>query len=318
MGRVALVGCRALPRGDGDDDAVVAALVARGCETEWVGWDDPGNRAADADVVILRATSDYPQRCAEFLRWCESVPGLRNPAAVVRWNTDKSYLLDLAAAGLAIVPTEVVAPGDTPHWPDTDFIVKPATGAGSRGIRRFRADERPAATQHLMRLQEAGYAALVQPYQTDVDVHGETALVFIAGQFSHAFVKRTMLGSSVLEHAQATRAQAPLRAVGERALDAAAAVLDIGRSELLYARVDVVRADNARPLVLELDLVGPSLGLRLAGQPAVARLANAIRALVDTGPVWRTDRPTPTGPVPDTRWRAPATRCDDAMTGEGA
>ncbi len=118
MSRTAiLVGCVDLPEGDGDEHAVPAALTELGFDVSWAAWDDSRVDFAAADAVILRATWDYAPRRAEFLDWCESVPALYNPAAVARWNTDKSYLAELLDAGVAVVPTTLVEPGEPAKFP---------------------------------------------------------------------------------------------------------------------------------------------------------------------------------------------------------
>lgn len=286
MTKVLLAGCAALPRGDGDEDVLLPALAAAGCAVEWIVWDDPAAPISGADLVVLRATWDYSGRREEFLRWCESVPQLRNAPDIVRWNTDKAYLLDLAVRGLPIVPTALVRPGESAEWPDAEFVVKPSVGAGSRGARRFAAGDYDAAGEHLAGLHAGGHSALVQPYQSTVDTAGETALVFVDGTYSHAFVKGPLLSGAGMDTSGlfTTETLAPvwpgpeLLAFGEQAMDAAAASLGIERSELLYARVDVVRGAGGEPLLLELELAEPSLGLKLAGPAAVTRLAEAIRA----------------------------------------
>ncbi|MQA60080.1 MAG: hypothetical protein GEU86_00995 [Actinophytocola sp.] len=286
--RVLLAACEALPRGDGDEDILLPALSRLGFDADWIVWDDPGNAAAEADLVMLRATWDYSARRAEFLRWCESVPRLRNFANVVRWNTDKAYLLELAGAGLSVVPTQLVAPGGQPEWPEDDFVVKPSVGAGSRGAKRFSAGAMADAREHLAALHDGGYSVLVQPYQSDVDTHGETAMVFIGGRYSHAFTKGAMLGGSavdasglfVSERLEVADPGAALRSFAEDAMDAAASVLGMPRTDLLYARVDVVRGADGAPTLLEFELAEPSLGLKLAGERAADRLAAAVGAVV--------------------------------------
>lgn len=283
--KVLLAACAGLPRGDGDEDVLLPALAELGCPAEWIVWDDPENGAADADLVILRATWDYAPRRAEFLRWCASVPNLRNPVDVVRWNTDKAYLLDLAAAGVTIVPTELVKPGSQPPWPDTDFVVKPSVGAGSRGARRFHVDDLQAARHHLDALHDDGLSVLVQPYQDHVDTNGETALVYLAGSYSHAFVKGPMLGDSSLsasglfveERVEGTDPTPDLLRFAEHVMDAAADTLSVERADLLYARVDVVRGNGGEHMLLELELAEPSLGLRFAGPVGPLRFASAVR-----------------------------------------
>lgn len=286
--RVLLAACAALPRGDGDDEVLLTALREAGCVADWIVWNDPAAPTADADLVILRATWDYDASRAAFLAWCESVPRLRNTAAVARWNTDKAYLLDLAAAGVAIVPTELVAPGAEARWPDGEFVVKPSVGAGSRGAKRFAPGEAARADAHLRTLHAGGRAALVQPYQSAVDSDGETAVVFIAGEYSHAFVKGPLLvpgtgldssGLYAPETLDVADMSPELREFAADAVDAGARVLGVDRAELLYARVDVVRGANGEPLLLELELTEPSLGFKFGGGSAAQRMAAAAVAL---------------------------------------
>ncbi|MFF1609089.1 RimK family alpha-L-glutamate ligase [Amycolatopsis sp. NPDC058278] len=276
-----LVSCAELPSGDGDDDAVVPALSSLGFSVSWAPWDSSFDFAS-ADAVILRATWDYPDRRAEFLAWCESVPSLLNPAPVVRWNTDKSYLVELLDAGLPVVPTTLVPLGSPASFPSSDFVVKPAVGAGSRGAARFAGGA--DASSHVAALHASGRAALIQPYQSSVDTDGELALVYLGGIYSHAFTKGAMLGSTVdgsglYLSEKLAPASPPLDAVAlaEDVLDAATALLGILRAELLYARVDLVRGADGKPLLLELELTEPSLGFRQTDPAAVTRFASAVR-----------------------------------------
>ncbi len=276
-----LVGCAELPSGDGDDDAVVPALSALGFSVSWAAWDSSADFSS-ADAVILRATWDYADRRAEFLSWCESVPSLYNPAAVVRWNTDKSYLVELLDAGVAVVPTSLVEPGESARFPSSDFVVKPSVGAGSRGAARFAAGA--DASAHVASLHDEGHTALIQPYQSSVDTSGELALVYLGGIYSHAFSKGAMLGSTMdasglylSETLAPASPPADAVALAEDVLDAASALLGILRAELLYARVDLVRGADGKPLLLELELTEPSLGFRQTDPAAAMRFASAVR-----------------------------------------
>ncbi|MCR6482706.1 hypothetical protein M8542_07745 [Amycolatopsis sp. OK19-0408] len=280
-GSAILVGCAELPTGDGDDDALVPALSALGFSVEWAAWDSQASFES-ADAVILRATWDYASRRPEFLSWCESVPALLNPAAVVRWNTDKSYLTELLGAGLAVVPTTSVEPGEVARFPSSEFVVKPSVGAGSRGAARFPAGADAGA--HVAALHAEGHTALIQPYQSSVDTAGELALVYLGGIYSHAFTKHAMLGSTmddsglyVPEKLAPASPPADAVALAEDVLDAASALLGILRAELLYARVDVVRGADGKPLLLELELAEPSLGFRQTDEAATMRFASAVR-----------------------------------------
>lgn len=277
--KVVFASCARLPKGDGDEDALVDTLRRDGVDVEWQPWGD----AVDADLVVLRTTWDYPERLTEFLAWCASVPRLANPLPVVRWNTDKSYLADLAARGVAVVPTAVVEPGEDPHFPDGEFVVKPAVGAGSRGAGRF--TDHVEARAHLEAL---GVKALVQPYQSSVDAHGETALVFFAGEYSHSFHKGPMLAQGLAEAESGLYVEEKLRGIeptprqvelAHHVLDVAAELLSLQRKDFLYARVDVVEGENGEPLLLELELTEPSLGFTHTGEDAAARFSEAIRSM---------------------------------------
>lgn len=266
--RIVFAGCQALIEGDGDDAGLVVALRARGLHARWLAWDDPATERAD--LVILRATWDYTERLDEFLAWTRRVPNLLNAPDVVAWNSDKRYMTDLAEAGVPIVPSRFFAPGQPVRIPSGEVVVKPAVGAGSVGAQRFVSAA--AARAHAGELQSAGRTVLVQPYDPRIEV-GETALVFLAGEQSHAFTKGPLLpppGSSAEMDESGTYAEESLQPadpdfelwdIGYLALRAAAERLGISTADFLYARVDVIGGRDD-PHVLELELVEPSLGWR--------------------------------------------------------
>lgn len=265
--RIVLAGCPALPEGDGDDDGLVEALRTRGLHPRWLPWDDPA--VLDADLVILRATWDYIERLDEFKVWTRQVRNLLNGPDVVAWNTDKRYLADLEGRGIPTVPTRYFGGGDTVVVPDGEVVVKPAVGGGSAGAQRF--TDPLAAAAHAAQLQAQGRAVLVQTYDARVE-YGETALVFLGGEQSHAFTKAAMLppegppvfdesGTYALETLGPAEPDFELWDLGRAALKAAADALGMAVAEFLYARVDVIGTD-ADARVLEVELVEPSLGWR--------------------------------------------------------
>jgi hypothetical protein len=263
--------------GDGDDAGLVEALRSRGLHARWLSWDDPDTERAD--VVVLRATWDYIDRLDEFLAWTRRVPNLLNAPDVVAWNTDKRYLADLAAAGVPTVPSRFFAPGERLSLDGGEVVVKPAVGAGSVGAQRF--IDPYAAREHAATLQDAGRTVLVQPYDPRI-ADGETAMVFLAGEQSHAFTKGPILpppghrpefddsGTYAEESLRAAEPDFELWDVGHAALAAAGAHLGIAPSEFLYARVDVIGGPRD-PRLLELELVEPSLGWRQIGEADRAR-----------------------------------------------
>ncbi|GGK02749.1 ATP-grasp domain-containing protein [Pilimelia anulata] len=284
---VVLASCARCPAGDGDEAALPGLLAARGVPARWQPWD--AGPPPPGALVVLRATWDYTDRPADFLAWAAAVPRLANPYPVLRRNTDKRYLLRLAAAGVPVVPTAVREPGEPLGPVAGPIVVKPAVGAGARGAGRFDPATADAAAAHLRALHAAGRAALVQPYQPAVDAEGETALVFVGGRYSHAFTKGAMLsvgpgdpagGELYRSERLAPVGAAPaLVAFARRCLDAAAADAGVAVADLLYGRVDVVRGP-AGPLVLEVELTEPSLGFRQADPARLAAFADAIAARI--------------------------------------
>jgi len=281
---VALVTARAARPLDADLPPLTAALNRRDVAHEVVVWDDPEVDWSRFARIVVRSTWDYAARRGSFLAWAgraAAAASLHNPLAVLRWNTDKRYLADLAAAGVAIVPTRWCVPGTSPEFPAGSFVVKPSVGAGSVGAARFAAHERAAATAHVARLHAAGQVALIQPYLAAIERHGETALVFFAGAFSHAVRKAAILvpGLRMVDGVHAAEDIGPTTATAaELALAAAALAAVPGRSELLYARVDLVPDDDGQPRLLELELAEPSVFLGHA-DGASDRFAAAIAGL---------------------------------------
>ena len=259
--------CTSLPEVDVDARPLAEAFVRAGARAELVAWDDP-HAAWDTRVpVVLRSPWNYAQQPEAFLAWIDriaAVAPLWNPAAIVRGNLRKRYLLELAARGVATVPTTLVERGETVDLASCSgggrFVIKPEIGAGSWMTRAFASDRDPAAGPFLAEVTARG-AALVQPYVASVEAYGERSLVWIDGELSHAIRKAPRFAGD----AESVTGPVPI-AADERAL-AEAALAPIA-ADILYARVDLARAADGQPMVMELELVEPSLFF--ARQPGAA------------------------------------------------
>ncbi|MFC8819576.1 ATP-grasp domain-containing protein [Streptomyces rochei] len=284
MARIALVTCRPGPRVSVDRDLPVLAraLADAGASASVEVWDDAGVDWAAFDLALIRSTWDYSWRADEFTAWAERCGGatrLANPAPVVRWNTDKRYLADLAAAGVPTVPTSYAAPGESPGLPDGhEYVVKPTSGAGARFAARYTPGEHATAVRQVERMHAEGFTAMVQPYMRAIDTAGERALQFFGGRLLHASRKGAVLAPGTpydarkvahpgLEPWTPTAAEV---AVAEAALAAVP-----GAAEPLYARVDLVDGDDGRPRVMELELVEPNLFLWLH-ERSLPRVVEAV------------------------------------------
>ena len=292
---IGIATCAELPDLDEDERRLLDALTALGAEAVPAVWDDPLIDWSSFDAVILRATWDYSRRIEEFIAWTRrvaSVSILLNPADIVEWNTNKRYLTDLATAGVPVVPTVFVevpqSSSVSVSWEPpagfAEFVVKPVVSAGSRDTMRYSpVTSGDAPDLHVRRLLAAGEAVMIQPYLEAVDTIGETALVFIGGEFSHAVCKGQMLrldtegekvaGLYVVEEITPRSPSLAERAVAGAALAASPG----GLGRVLYARVDLIPDASGAPVVLELELTEPSLFFQ-HDDTAAPRLAAALLA----------------------------------------
>ncbi|HET7222053.1 MAG TPA: hypothetical protein VFI81_02530 [Rhodanobacteraceae bacterium] len=289
--RIALITARAARDTDYDMPPLLTALRGAGAEALEVDWDDDAIDWSGFDLALLRSTWDYFERLPEFLDWAARVADrtrLVNPLPVLRWNTDKHYLAELARAGVPVVPSTFLEPDDdvaaildvilNTHPDAQDFVVKPVVGAGSRDAQRHARGDRSGIIAHARRLLDARRSVLLQPYLERVDEHGETALLFFDGEFSHAIRKGPLLkrgegpttGLYAEETIESRTPSADELAIAQRALTAIPFA-----KPLLYARVDLIRDDDGFPRLLELELVEPSV-FALHAEGVAERFARAI------------------------------------------
>jgi O-ureido-D-serine cyclo-ligase len=286
---IALVSARAAQGLDEDMAPLLAALAAQQLQAEVVDWDDVSVDWSRYALALLRSTWDYTTRLPEFHAWLERAAAqtaLHNPPPVVRWNVDKHYLGELARAGVPTVPSEFVEPGQSAgagfqafarRHPQAELVVKPVVGAGSRDAQRYGREEQPAIIAHIERLLAAARSVLLQPYLDRVDEQGETALMYFDGQFSHAIRKGPLLqrGNAPTRALFATEQITPRDpGADERALGAQV-LAALPFATPLYARIDLIRAADGSPCVLELEMAEPSLFFAQTADGA-ARFATAI------------------------------------------
>jgi hypothetical protein len=256
---VLLATCAALPHGEDErpDGLLVRALAERGVEGRWVAWDD-----ADVDwsegLVAVRSTWDYESRLPEFLTWARALPAVLNSAELFAWNTDKHYLVELADAGLPVVPTVVVEVGEdlaaavVPHLP---AVVKPTVSAGGRGV--------VVVTEPGPVEGATAGPWVVQPLVDSVRTEGETSVFVLDGRpVSQA--RKVPAGGEIRVHEQygGSTVGVPLtpEASDLARTAVAAAEARLGRP-LDYARVDQMRLPDGTLALSELEATEPGLYL---------------------------------------------------------
>lgn len=299
MGRIALVSALNSLSGDHDMTPLLKACAGERLDAEIRFWDDPLVDWSAYDAVILRSPWDYHERLGAFLEWCETISKngvLHNPLSAVRWSLDKHYLADLASLGVPVVPTWYLYDSDTQDTlgifleanPEVfDFVIKPAIGCYSKGVKRFNRMQVEEAGNHIASLLARDGPVILQPYLKTVDHDGETNLIYFDGRFSHAIRKGALLNQNGIVNVPTNDFRSRCdsspdeRAVAEAALEATAAALWLDRP-LLYARIDLIRDDQGQPRLLELEIAEPSLSLQFAdgGAERFAKaMANATRAV---------------------------------------
>jgi len=271
-----------MPDLDADDRLAVDVLTQRGYEVAVAVWDEPAVDWSAAGTVIIRSTWDYNLRHKAFLAWAElvaRVAPLYNPLALVRWNIHKSYLSDLASKGVPVVPTlwfeaksraSLRETLDGAGWPEA--VVKPAIGLSTYGVRRVSGSAQDQAHLDELLLE---HDVMVQPFVKSVQDYGERSLMFMNGTYSHAARKTAF--QPLLPTGEA--GEAPAEATGAEIAVAVKAMQSLP-TPALYARVDLVLDAAREPLVIECELIEPTLFLSMHPR-AAHRFADAIGALTD-------------------------------------
>lgn len=256
-----------------DDLVVIEELEALGADVTYEPWDVDIDWAG-FDAVAVRSPWDYSYRREKFVAWAEAAgPNLHNSADLLSWNSDKAYVADLDEAGLPVVETVFLGPGDQWAGDEREVIVKPSVSAGARDTGRFGPALHDDARALIKTIHESGRTAMVQPFLPSVDEQGETALVFIDGEFTHSLRKNSVLRPDEVAPVRSTDLM-----VAEAMYDPDLVLpgtyepdeLDLAERIVrhiterfgylpLYARVDMLRDTEGAPILLELEAVEPNL-----------------------------------------------------------
>jgi glutathione synthase/RimK-type ligase-like ATP-grasp enzyme len=284
-GPVVLATCSEVAGRETEDLQVIQSLRKRAIEAVHVAWDDFNFKWQTVPLTVVRSTWDYPARRGEFLAWAGKLPRVLNPTSILRWNTDKHYLNDLADAGFPVIPTCFLERGVTFDPPRVPFVIKPAVSCSAKDTTRYDPDDLELARAHVKRLHDEGRTVMVQPYVSAVERDGEVSLIFLGGEYSHAIRRGAVLASGVApkesdslpEDVRFHAARTEERALAEEAMRKIGE--DNSSAELLYARLDLVSGLNDEPMILEVELTEPSLFLAYA-DGAVDRFACCIASVL--------------------------------------
>lgn len=276
------------PSGDYDSRPLLAELHDRAIDADIRAWTDSAVDWSDARITVIRSTWDYHEARPEFLDWAErtaTVSRLFNPPDIVRWNSDKRYLLDLERKGVRIVPTIAAADAQSAAsailgtgW--SDIVIKPAISLDGHGVRRTTGDR--ASIHRAICSIEVHGPVIAQPFMSRIIDRGELSFAFIEGRLSHVVRKRPAPGDFRVQERLGGSVEPASAPAGSTVF--AQSVLNALDEAPLYARVDIMEDDDTRDrfLLTELELVEPSLFLD-THPPSAGTFADAIAARLTAG-----------------------------------
>lgn len=245
-----------------DDHLLEAGLRDAGVEPitkTWEEFEDDGE-----DLFLIRTTWNYTDDIDRFFSQLEKVQAkLWNPLPLVKWNSNKKYLLELQEKGVGVIPLKFVdnrqslGPAMDSLGGD-DFVLKPVVGAGANGLIRFNRSSPPQFKgEHIL-----------QSFCPQIH-NGELSLIFFGGKFSHAIRKTPIKGEIRVqeEFGGVVSAHVPT----ENEMKEAKKAIDCAPGPWLYARVDIVPGAG----IIELECIEPSLFFG-SSDSAVTNLINSI------------------------------------------
>ena len=267
--------------------ALTPALQAHGMSLEPLLWDTADRHADDYAAMLPLMVWDYFEgneaRFLDVMARVSARTALFNPVETLRWNSDKSYLEELAERGAPTIPTmrvDRVTQADAQAAFElfgTDrIVIKPQVGGGAwRQALHAGGEPWPDADK----LPPA--EALIQPFLPSVQSEGEYTFLYFGGRFSHACVKNAVPGDYRIQSIYGGTETTYRPSADE--LSVAQAVIDTLDEVPLYARVDLLRGLDGKLALIEIEMIEPYLYLSHAevrdglNQGAVM-FAEALRA----------------------------------------
>ncbi len=265
-----------------DYELSIEPMAALGWQVEAVAWRSSPDWD-DFDAVYICTPWDYPEHLAEFLDVLGAIDASRavliNDQSLVLWTLEKTYLRDIEEQGGRIVPSSWFDDFDEADLPrffgehSTDkVVIKPTVGANAKDTFILK-DPVPDALLETLRSTFAGRKFFVQPFIENIQAEGEYSLFFFNGEYSHAILKTPEAGDFRVqeEHGAEIKPVQPPAALRRTASELFAAI----EPQPVYGRGDWVRGPDDGYLLMELELIEPSLYLRTDGG-AAARFAAAF------------------------------------------
>lgn len=273
-----------------DYDISFDAMAELGWKVDTVPWRDTSIEWDDYDAVYICTPWDYPEDADLFILVLETIDAssahLLNPLSLVKWTLAKTYLRDLEKRGAAIVPSiwfNDIDASQIQRWFEAlssdKVVIKPDVGANAQHTYVLTDPVSDELMSHLLQIF-ADRPFFVQPFMENVHSEGEYSLFLFDGEYSHAILKTPAAGDFRTQEEHG--AQIKSIVASPQQIEAARKVLALVKPKPVYVRADFVRDVGDNYLLMELELIEPSLYLRTDDQAAVrfaAAFDRRVRAL---------------------------------------
>ena len=250
-----------------EDKLLLEALCNLGFSVKRISWSSKNFDWSKAKFAIFRTTWDYFERYEEFIRWLKSTSiktTFINPHDQVVWNLDKSYLNYFKERGVNIVPSffvnkKISLEGvlNLKKW--NDVVIKPVVSAAAWNTHRIKKKNVKNSEGLFMALQNS-QKMVVQEFQKNVLSQGEVSMIVIGGKVTHSVLKRAKDGDYRVQDDYGGTVGLYKPSADEILFSEL--IVSMCNPIPVYARVDIIR-DNENKLALsELELIEPELWFR--------------------------------------------------------
>ena len=269
-----------------DDGLLQNELERQGISSVRVDWARKDMDWSQYKCVVFRTTWDYFDRFEEFSQWLDDVSKqtkLCNPYSMIKWNMDKHYLKDLESKGIPVTPSRFVEKGSTVNIEDEilksgwhELVIKPCVSGAARHtyrVNKLNAKAIETVVNKLLKYESFVY----QPFLESVLTQGEDTLMLFDGKFSHAIRKLAKPGDFRVQddHGGTVHDYQP----DAEQIEFAEKAMAVCSTLPSYGRVDMVRDNQGKLALMELEMIEPELWLR-KHPPSAKLFAESIARVI--------------------------------------
>ncbi len=239
------------------DDIVLLDYLKKQFNVHILDWRKMNITELKNKIVLIRHPFEYYKNINIFLDLIESIEKIAlklfNSSSLIRANSNKAYLFDLAQIGINIVPSvkidSVEDYSEISHIQSPEIIIKPQVGESSYGIKKLTKTE---LSKELIDQNIKLYGGiLIQEFLPSIYL-GETSLIFIHGEYSHSVLKKPRRQGEYLMYWDNYEQVHP----SQDLINQCIRIINSYSNVPSYARLDWIRYRN-KYYLLEVDLIDP-------------------------------------------------------------